>query len=186
MNLLFITVRSDFGGGPKHVDQLIKNLPNNINIYMAYPINGDPYSIIWDSENRIKGKVYIPYRKFSFKYLFKLYKFIKENNINIVHSHGNGAGFYSRGLKMIGCKAKIIHTFHGISDQYTSKFKYIINILSGIFFKHFTDKFILVSNGELNSGRNKRILFENKSQVIYNVLKILRYQNQYRIKHFIL
>ena len=39
MNILFITVRSDFGCGPKHIDQLIKNLPSNINIYMAYPQN---------------------------------------------------------------------------------------------------------------------------------------------------
>lgn len=168
MNILFITVRSDFGGGPKHIDQLIKNLPSNINIYMAYPQNGEPYASSWDNNTRIIEKRYIPYRKFSFKHLIQLQKFINENNINIVHSHGNGAGFYSRGLKLLGCKAKIIHTFHGISDQYTSKFKYILNILSGQIFKFFTDKFILVSNGELKSAKEKKILFENKSIVIYN------------------
>lgn len=167
-NILFITVRSDYGGGPYHIDLLINKLPSNINIYMAYPIEGEPYTNIWDTNKRIKDRIYIPYRKFSPKHLLLLLKFINTNNINIVHSHGNGAGFYSRSLKLIGCKAKIIHTFHGISNQYTSKLKYVFNILSGRFLKFLTDDFILVSKGELNSGKSKAILFENKSTVIYN------------------
>lgn len=43
MKILLITVRSDFGGGPRHVDQLINNLPQNIEIYVAYPQDGTPY-----------------------------------------------------------------------------------------------------------------------------------------------
>ncbi len=37
MNILLISVRSDFGGGPRHVHQLIEELPSSINIYMAFP-----------------------------------------------------------------------------------------------------------------------------------------------------
>ena len=142
MNILLITVRSDFGGGPKHIDQLINNLPSNINLYMAYPKEGDPYASLWDRDKRIKDRIYIPYRKFSIKHLFLLKKFAQKHKINIIHSHGNGAGFYSRLLKIIGCKASIIHTFHGISNQYSSKFKYLLSIISGRIFKHFTNDFI--------------------------------------------
>ena len=51
---------------------------------------------------------------------------------------------------------------------YTSKIKYHINNISGRVFKYLTDEFILVSKGELISGKKKKILFEEKSTVIHN------------------
>lgn len=36
MNILLITVRADFGGGPRHVHQLIEELPSDFNIYVAF------------------------------------------------------------------------------------------------------------------------------------------------------
>ena len=44
MRLLFITVRSDFGGGPRHVNQLINGLSEQCSIFMAYPKEGEPYA----------------------------------------------------------------------------------------------------------------------------------------------
>ena len=67
MKILLITVRSDFGGGPRHVDQLINNLPQNIEIYVAYPQDGTPYGQEWNSNSRIKSRINIPFRKFSTK-----------------------------------------------------------------------------------------------------------------------
>ena len=46
MNVLLVSVRSDFGGGPRHVHQLIEELPSSINIYMAFP-QGKPYGDLW-------------------------------------------------------------------------------------------------------------------------------------------
>ena len=37
MNVLLITVRSDFGGGPRHVNQLIGGFPSQINVFVAFP-----------------------------------------------------------------------------------------------------------------------------------------------------
>ena len=135
MKILLITVRSDFGGGPRHVDQLINNLPQNIEIYVAYPQDGTPYGQEWNSNSRIKSRINIPFRKFSTKTLFEIAKFIKENSINIVHSHGNGAGVYSRLLPLLGVDSKIVHTFHGISEFYSCKAKKIIDKLSGVVLK---------------------------------------------------
>lgn len=168
MKILLITVRSDFGGGPRHVDQLINSLPENIEIYVAYPQHGIPYGLEWNSNSRIKSRVNIPFRKFSIRTLFEIMRFVKENNINIVHSHGNGAGIYSRLLPLLGIDAKIVHTFHGISEFYSCKVKKVIDKLNGRMLKYFTDAFVLVSYGELELGLNRRILFKNKSQVIYN------------------
>lgn len=81
MKILLITVRSDFGGGTRHVDQLINNLPEDIEIYLAYPHNGIPYGLEWNSNFRIKNRVNIPFRKFAITTLFEIAKFrnLKKN-----------------------------------------------------------------------------------------------------------
>lgn len=168
MKILLITVRSDFGGGPRHVDQLIDQIPPNIEIFAAYPPQGEPYGKKWDSNNRIKKIFSLPYRRFSLRTLLKLRKFISENNIDIIHSHGNGAGVYSRLLKFLGTKAKVVHTFHGITNHYTNIQKDIVNTFLGRFFKRFTDSFICVSNGEFALAKQKKFIVDKKTRVIYN------------------
>lgn len=168
MKVLFITVRSDFGGGPRHVDQLINRMPDNVDVYVAYPEIGDPYADEWRNNSKIKGRIFIPYRKFSLKTLLRIKNYIKENGIDIVHSHGNGAGFYSRMLKIVGCKAKIVHTFHGVTNNYTSKIKWFLNVCLGRFFCLFTDEFILVSKGEYILAKKLFFLKPIKSTVVYN------------------
>ena len=37
MKILLITLRADHGGGPKHVDLLINNLSNEVEIFVACP-----------------------------------------------------------------------------------------------------------------------------------------------------
>jgi len=168
MKILLISVRSDFGGGPRHVDQLAKALPKGYDVYMAYPKEGDPYGTQWNATIPDSNRIYIPYRKFSLKALFDLHLFIKKNDIGIVHSHGNGAGIYSRLLKLVGCKAKIVHTFHGVTDSYSSKLKLYLNVAAGRFLKHFTDSFILVSKGEMNLAERMGFIAKKKAHVVFN------------------
>ncbi|CEN94066.1 MAG: glycosyltransferase family 4 protein [Paeniclostridium sordellii] len=54
--------------------------------------------------------------------IFKLKKFIKENKINIIHSHTSKGGAYSRLVKFI-VKVKVIHTVHGFPFEYDNKIK---------------------------------------------------------------
>ena len=168
MKILFITVRSDFGGGPRHVNQLIKELPKECEVFIAYPEEGDPYAEFWKKDKRIKKNLFIPYRKFSIKALFALKKFVKDNGIDIIHSHGNGAGLYSRLLRLLGVEAKVIHTFHGISDEYSSRIKFMISIAVGWLLEPMADKYIAVSNGEKNLGIKWGFCKDENCQVIYN------------------
>lgn len=168
MKILLITVRSDFGGGPRHVNQLVKALPDDIDLYMAYPMGGDPYGKQWESNSRIKNTYHIPFRAFSFKALCGLCSFIKTNKIEIVHSHGNGAGFYSRLLKIMCPHIKVVHTFHGVSTNYESKIKQFVVKNSNRFLRYFTDAFICVSKGEENIAFDYGYLQKEKTQVIYN------------------
>lgn len=167
MNILYITVRSDFGGGPRHVAQLISNLSEKYKIYLAAPY-GEPYGTEWRNNKKIKGILTIPYRRFSLKTLFQLKNYIKINDITIVHSHGNGAGIYSRLLKLLYPNIKVIHTFHGITNNYNSWYKYIANLMIGKGLKYLTDTFILVSNGEKQLGMQLGFINPRKSYVIYN------------------
>ena len=173
MRVLLITVRSDFGGGPRHVNQLIEHLSSDIELFVAYPENGDPYAQMWKNNSRIAGSIFIPYRRLSVATLFKLRRFVQENSIDIIHSHGNGAGVYSRLMRLLGVKAKIIHTFHGVTDNYTSKLKKIFMKISGKFFSLCTDKFVLVSKGEFALAKKMGFLKEEKSIVIYNGIEPL-------------
>ena len=171
MNLLLITVRSDFGGGPRHVDQLVKNLPDGVELFMAYPKEGDPYAELWKSDKRIKGTYFIPYRKFSIKSLLGLKRFAKENKIDIVHSHGNGAGLYSRLLKVLCPKVKVVHTYHGISDVYSSKVKFLLSKLVGMILSPLADLYVCVSNGEKRMALDRKFSMDENTVVIYNGIK---------------
>lgn len=168
MKVLLITVRSDFGGGPRHVDQLIQYLPTEVELYMAYPIDGEPYAKKWSQDKRIKDTIHIPYRKFSLTVLLRLGNFVRRNHIDIVHSHGNGAGIYSRILKILYPKIKVIHTFHGITDNYNNKIKKVVNVTVGRLLKPLTDQFILVSKGEFRLCQSLRALRADCSHIIYN------------------
>ncbi|MEJ2617259.1 MAG: hypothetical protein P8Z35_20075, partial [Ignavibacteriaceae bacterium] len=99
-NILIITVRADFGGGPEHIYSLIKELHKENNFYIACP-DDFPYKNKYTDilgKNRI---ILIPHRKFKLSYLFGLKNYVKYHEINIIHSHGKGAGIYGRFLSVI-------------------------------------------------------------------------------------
>ncbi|MFB9055250.1 glycosyltransferase [Mariniflexile ostreae] len=172
-NILYITVRSDIGGGPIHVNELIQHLPlKNTNIFIACPFSGSIYIENWKLNTRIKKSIEVPFRKFSIKTLFILINFIKINNIDIIHSHGKGAGIYSRLLKFIFKKVKVVHTFHGIGNvQAKGAFNKVKNIYLETILKRFTTVFIAVSSGEKDIAVNFFKINENKIRVIYNGVK---------------
>ncbi len=89
---------------------IIENLNTEVyNIYIAAPPEGE-----WAKYFIERSHLFFPlrHRKFSFLKLFQLYFFVLNNKIELIHSHGFGAGCYSRLLSLSGLK--VIHTFHGI------------------------------------------------------------------------
>ncbi len=161
-----ISVRADHGGGPKHLFQLIFHLNEKFNLFAACP-NEPPY---WEKYKSFLGAsklIEIPHRKFKFSKLLALRKFLSQNNIDIIHSHGKGAGIYSRLLSMM-TKAKCVHTFHGLHIDNYNRFLRIIYIWIERFLNSFTDKFISVSKSEserllliLKLNNEKLSLIEN-------------------------
>jgi len=172
-NILLVTLRADWGGGPQHVDLLVNNLSEEFNIYIACP-NDKPYYDKWKQSAKVKNIFVLPHRKFSFKKLIELSNFIKKNNIRIIHSHGKGAGIYSRLLKIFNFNVKVVHTLHGFHIREYNKIKKIIYIFIERLLALFTDKFINVSKGEQEICLKYKLYPVNKSTVIYNGIKQLK------------
>lgn len=181
MKILFITLRADHGGGPKHVDLLINNLSSEIEIYLACP-QDRPYYDLWNESKNVKDIFILLHRKFSARKLLELNKFIKDNDIKIIHSHGKGAGIYSRMLKILNPRLKIIHTLHGVHIGEYGFLKKSAYIFLERFLTLFTDKFINVSNGENNVCLELRLFKKSKSEVVYNGIKALLKDDNAKIK----
>lgn len=170
MNILYISVRADYGGGPQHIDLVVNNLSSNFDIFLACP-NDKPYYENWKENKKVKDIYKMTHRKFTLKKLFGLNKFIKENKIFIIHSHGKGAGIYSRLLKILNPKLKVIHTLHGFHIQEYGTLKKHIYIYIEKFLTLLTDRFINVSNGEKNICLDFNIFKSDQSNVIYNGIR---------------
>lgn len=156
-----ISVRSDIGGGPKHLLDLSEVTSAENTLYIAAPSNGEYASSLKQVANEF---IDIPFRKFSIFTFIKLLKVCKKNQINIVHSHGRGAGFYSRLLKLFGLK--VIHTFHGIHIEKTLAGR--VKLFLDKILVPLTDKFICVSDSEKVNAVNNNVTKEATTHVIHN------------------
>ena len=181
MKILFITLRADHGGGPKHVDLLINNLSSEIEIYLACP-QDRPYYDLWNESKKVKDIFALPHRKFSVKKLLGLNKFIKDKDVKIIHSHGKGAGIYSRILKILNPRLKIVHTLHGVHIGEYGFLKRNAYIFLERFLALFTDKFINVSNSENSVCLKLKLFKKSKSEVVYNGIKALLKDDNAKIK----
>lgn len=115
--ILLITARADHGGGPRHLFDLLRALKSSsFEFFIARP-NQKPYAEEFDL--LCKGSIEIPARSFSLAKFCALRKFVKDNQIGVIHSHGRGAGLYSRLLGLTLLNVKVAHSFHGIHREPT-------------------------------------------------------------------
>lgn len=112
IRVLFISARADHGGGPKHMRDLVKKLTAQgyVHIYIASP-SSLPYGP--EFFRLAKQFTEIPHRRLSPISLLRILKLVKSEQIDVVHSHGRGAGLYSRLIGLF-TKVAVVHTFHGV------------------------------------------------------------------------
>ncbi len=111
IRVLEVLVSTDLGGGPAHVQDLISGLPRGeFAVTVAAP-GGGPYADIF----RSLGADFVDVRcdRLSVRELSRVRRIVRERGIQIVHSHGKGAGLYGR-LAARAAGVPAIHTFHGI------------------------------------------------------------------------
>ncbi|HSL52672.1 MAG TPA: glycosyltransferase family 4 protein [Candidatus Deferrimicrobiaceae bacterium] len=109
--VLELLVSTDLGGGPAHVRDLVAGLAGD---EFQFTVAGPPGGA-YEGEFTALGARFVSVRsdRLSPAVLRRVVRLIREHRIEIVHSHGKGAGLYGRiAARLTGAAA--IHTFHGI------------------------------------------------------------------------
>lgn len=154
------------GGGPEHLYQLVKGAAqSDLECFIATPFNS-PNMERFLSIVEQKHMLDMPERRFSFTYLFKLIKFAQKNKIDILHSHGKGAGVYSR-LAAMFTGIKCIHTFHGLHIHYPFLLKQIYILFERIL-SHVSACCIAVSVGEFDKALAMKLVSPRRLAMIGN------------------
>jgi glycosyltransferase involved in cell wall biosynthesis len=111
LRILELVVSTDLGGGPAQVKELIGRLPRaEFSVTVAGPAGGAYGRAFTESGARFVG---IAVDQLGPRPFLDVLRLIRQEKMNIVHSHGKGAGLYGRlAARRAGIAA--IHTFHGI------------------------------------------------------------------------
>lgn len=126
------------GGG---VESVIMNYYRNINrnkIQFDFVIDGYGKSLLDDEITSLGGKIYKvePYKKNILKYMWQIYRIIKDNNYQIVHSNMNTLSVFSLfAAWLAGAKIRIVHNHSTAvkSERLRSILKYILRPFNTIF-----------------------------------------------------
>lgn len=112
LRVLHLTLRSDFSGGPLYVERLMRGLEAETEGFVACPSNGElflRYVKIVGADNIC----IVPERSFRITSLLDIYRYVRRKQIDVLHSHGKGAGLYSRLIGLIA-RIPVVHTYHGL------------------------------------------------------------------------
>ena len=166
--ILFISLRSDYGGGPTHMFDIITGLNSTFEKYVACPIQKPFYNLYEKNNVNIFP---LPFRTFSLVSFVELVRFTRKNYIDIIHSHGKGAGIYSRLLGFL-TRIPVIHTFHGIHYEKYSYLKQKLYFITERGLSKLTKCIINVSAVEREEGLQLKLFKKSKARVICNGVDI--------------
>ena len=115
LRVLELLVSTGLGGGPAQVREVVARLPREeFAVTVAGPTGGAHGGVFAESGTRVVG---IGTDRIGRRAFLDVLGLIRSEGIDIVHSHGKGAGLYGRlAARRAGVPA--IHTFHGIHARY--------------------------------------------------------------------
>jgi glycosyltransferase involved in cell wall biosynthesis len=164
LRVLHVSGRSDHGGGPEHILQVIGAALPGIDHHVACPDNG----IYWGRFSGILGAQRmcpIPQRSLSGRAFWRLRAFTRANDIQVIHSHGTCAGAYSRILGL-SLGIPVVHTFHGV--PVTSSLKHGVYNLAERLLGRLTQCGVAVSAGEADLVHARWRHYRGKLAVVPN------------------
>ena len=164
LRVLHISGRSDHGGGPEHILQVIGAALPGIEHHIACPDNG----LYWDRFSSTLGSERmcpIPQRSLSARAFWKLRSFARANDIQVIHSHGTCAGAYSRILGL-SLDIPVVHTFHGV--PVTNSLKHGVYNLAERLLGRLTHCGVAVSAGEADLVHGRWRHYRGKLAVVPN------------------
>lgn len=172
INLLYVVTKLELGGAQKQLLSLISGLDKErFSPFLFTSSDGLLFSEALSINNlTLRSSKFLerPIRPFQdLLALIEIYRFIKKNDIRIVHTHSSKAGLLGRlAAKLAGVKI-IIHTVHGWSfnDCQPYIFRRLFISLER-FTGSFTDKLIVVSDYDRQKGLSNNIAKEDRYSLI--------------------
>ena len=178
VNVLELIDGGFIGGGQTHILSLVKCLDEKeYKAVIAASGKGEFMNEVMKNGFDFTG-IELP-KFYRSKHLKDLDKIVKENSIDIIHSHGGVAGMYSRFYKKRYGNVKTIHTIHGIHYLNSGNiFRKYFSLIIEQYLVQFTDKFICVSNADLKTAIENKIAEKNKTTVINNGIDLKKFSKE--------
>lgn len=168
IRILHLSSRADLGGGPRHVLSLLKTLPPNFHQYVAAP-EGAFFSAAF--KEAAHGTFALPARKFSLPALLRLIFAIRRWRIDVLHSHGRGAGIFSRIAGLLTGRP-VIHTHHGLYLERGNALKRAALVQLERWLNRLSRRIVFVSKSELEACRCAGAYDAQRSLIIPNGVTI--------------
>ena len=145
--------------------RILKSVDPTLKIYVAAPGVGHFASRY---QAFAQDFMSVPFRAVNPITVFRMLRFCRRNHINVIHSHGRGAGFYARILYLFGYK--VLHTFHGIHQDksFFGRLKFLIDY----WLRNLIHHYICVSKSEQDIGLHERLCTLDNSTVILNGIEV--------------
>jgi len=174
MKVLHVINNLGSGGAEKMLIDFINYQKDNEIDVLLLVDNKISYSLPSEFNYKVLSKTN---KRFSFIKLYKLYKFIRKNNYDIIHAHLFPTQYYVALVKLfLGNNIKIITTEHNTTNNRRKNwlFRQI-----DIFIYSIYDKIIFISEGVKEQFIKDFHKFKNKGIVIPNGINLTEY---YKIK----
>jgi len=172
INLLYVITKLELGGAQKQLLTLIRHLDKKrFHLFLFTAKDGlllpEALSVsgLTIKKSRCLERPINPLK--DILALIEIYRFIKKNNIEIVHTHSSKAGILGRLAARLAKVKVIIHTIHGWSfNDYQPRVKRLFFIWLERLSAWFSDKLVVVSYYDRQKGLDNHIGKENKYSLI--------------------
>ena len=171
-NILYVVTKLELGGAQKQALSLMRRL--NKEEYNIFLFTAD-VGLLMDEALAISG-ITVKRSRFlerpinplkDLLALFEIYSFIREKQIDIVHTHSSKAGIVGRLAARIAGVKIIIHTVHGWSfNDYQPFWTRLLYIGLERWIGGFTNRLIVVSRYDQEKGLSNAIVSENRYSLI--------------------
>lgn len=168
IKILQMIDRPFLGGGQINLLSLAKNLDRER--FEVFVCSSEKGALV--DEVRKNNMTHFPVtfsKRFNSKTVREIVSILRDNRVDILHTHGGVAGFYGRWAARKCRLPVIIHTLHGI--HYLHYRNFLLKrtyVLLERYFSRFTDALIFVSDADREKGKKFKLAPVEKMHVIKN------------------
>ena len=174
MKLAIISGTTIPGGGPRHIYSLLEKVDRKKWDIIVCTRKDGSY---WDKLIALGITPYnLVLRRLSIFTFFELFKILKKEKPDLIHTHGKGPGVYGRLIGSI-LGIPVVHTFHGFQYKFLPILNKLFYLLVENFLTLLTHHHIFVGNGEKGKAKILRFLNDSNSSVINNGIDLNYFEN---------